>query len=332
MTGPSVLAALSRPEQRAGHALLVAAVGQLAVELVDQVAAVGEDQHAAGARGLHEAERRDRLAGAGGVLEPEPARGVGVLRCRRRRRPPPRPPRRRPSRAAPRRRRAPRRPRSRPRRWAAPRIGGRSAVAALPLREAAACDLGGERDQRAGEGVDLVGGQRRAVDEAAAPPRRAAARGRASASTRAATPPTAPRARRRAPPAPRRARGGGPCPAPAPCPRPRPRARTARARTPRRVADRRRDTGAESAREVLSAMGPLVLWGRRSGTGCDRGDCEGRRGAHRGPPSCAALACPVERREPRRIRQRRVRPYYSTRSGDSATACVCQPSAPCSPA
>ena len=57
----------------------VAAVAQLAVELVDEVAAVGEDQDAAGARGLDEAERRDGLAGAGGVLEPEALGRVGVL-------------------------------------------------------------------------------------------------------------------------------------------------------------------------------------------------------------------------------------------------------------
>ena len=40
---------------------------------------MGEDQHAAGLRGLDEAERRDRLAGAGGVLEPEALGGVGIL-------------------------------------------------------------------------------------------------------------------------------------------------------------------------------------------------------------------------------------------------------------
>jgi hypothetical protein len=67
-------------QQRARDAVLVAPVAQLAVELVDQVAAVREDQDAAGARPLHEAERRDRLAGAGGVLEPEPLAGVRVLR------------------------------------------------------------------------------------------------------------------------------------------------------------------------------------------------------------------------------------------------------------
>ena len=40
---------------------------------------MGEDQDAARARGLDEAERGDRLAGAGGVLEPEPPVGVGVV-------------------------------------------------------------------------------------------------------------------------------------------------------------------------------------------------------------------------------------------------------------
>ena len=66
-------------EQRRRDALAVAAVAQLAEELVDEVAAVGEDQHAAGARGLDEAERGDGLAGAGRVLEPEALGGVGVL-------------------------------------------------------------------------------------------------------------------------------------------------------------------------------------------------------------------------------------------------------------
>ena len=40
---------------------------------------MGEDQDAAGARGLDEAERGDRLAGAGRVLEPEALGGVGVV-------------------------------------------------------------------------------------------------------------------------------------------------------------------------------------------------------------------------------------------------------------
>ena len=40
---------------------------------------MGEDQDAAGARGLDEAERGDGLAGAGGVLEPEAAGGVRIV-------------------------------------------------------------------------------------------------------------------------------------------------------------------------------------------------------------------------------------------------------------
>ena len=86
-------------EQRPADALAVAAVAQLAVELVDEVAAVGEDQDAAGARGLDEAERGDRLAGAGRVLEPEALGRVGVLGLLGQLTPPRRP--RRPSRAAP---------------------------------------------------------------------------------------------------------------------------------------------------------------------------------------------------------------------------------------
>ena len=66
-------------EQRPGDAIAVAAVAQLAVELVDEVATMGEDQHAAGAAGLDEAERGDRLAGAGRVLKPEALGGVGIL-------------------------------------------------------------------------------------------------------------------------------------------------------------------------------------------------------------------------------------------------------------
>ena len=40
---------------------------------------MGEDQDAAGLRGLHEAQRRHRLAGAGRMLKPEALRRVGVL-------------------------------------------------------------------------------------------------------------------------------------------------------------------------------------------------------------------------------------------------------------
>ena len=41
---------------------------------------MGEDEDAAGARGFDQADRRHRLAGAGGVLEPEAPLGAGVLR------------------------------------------------------------------------------------------------------------------------------------------------------------------------------------------------------------------------------------------------------------
>src|SRR4029077_12597651 len=67
-------------EQRRRDPLAVAAVAQLAEELVDEVAPVGEDQGAAGPRRLDEAERGDGLAGAGRVLEPEALGGVGILR------------------------------------------------------------------------------------------------------------------------------------------------------------------------------------------------------------------------------------------------------------
>ena len=77
MTGP--LPGSLSPSSAGRDPLGVAAVAQLAVELVDEVAAVGEDQQAAGAGGLGEAERGDRLAGAGRVLEPEALRGVGIV-------------------------------------------------------------------------------------------------------------------------------------------------------------------------------------------------------------------------------------------------------------
>jgi hypothetical protein len=66
--------------ERLARAVLVAAVLELAVELVDEVAPVGEDEDAAGARRLDEAHRRDGLAGARGVLEPEALVRVGILR------------------------------------------------------------------------------------------------------------------------------------------------------------------------------------------------------------------------------------------------------------
>ena len=79
LDGDRAVGAVLWPEQRRRDALLVAAVAQLAEELVDEVAPVGQDQHAAGPRGLDEAERGDGLAGAGRVLEPEALGGVGIL-------------------------------------------------------------------------------------------------------------------------------------------------------------------------------------------------------------------------------------------------------------
>ena len=77
MTGP--LASSCPSSSARADPVPITPVAQLAVELVDEVAAVGEDQDTAGARRLDEAERRDRLAGAGGVLEPEALGGVGIL-------------------------------------------------------------------------------------------------------------------------------------------------------------------------------------------------------------------------------------------------------------
>ena len=74
-----VLAVAVVLEQGRALAVGVAARAQLAEELVDQVATVGEDQDAAGSRGLDEAHGGDGLAGPGGVLEPEALGGVGVV-------------------------------------------------------------------------------------------------------------------------------------------------------------------------------------------------------------------------------------------------------------
>ena len=143
LDGDRAVGAVLVPEQRRRDALLVAAVAQLADELVDEVAPVREDQHAAGARRLDEAERGDGLAGAGRMLEPEALGGVGVLGLlgelllvlRAPRRPP------RPSpRAAPRPRRGrarprARRPRPRPlRRRRRPRPPGRGRSPRRPRR------------------------------------------------------------------------------------------------------------------------------------------------------------------------------------------------------
>ena len=77
LDGDRAVGVVRAVQQRRREAVLVAAVGDLADELVDEVAAVGEDQDPAGARGLDEAERGDGLAGAGRVLEPEAAAAPG---------------------------------------------------------------------------------------------------------------------------------------------------------------------------------------------------------------------------------------------------------------
>ena len=71
-------------EDHVGEALAVAVVGELAPELVDEQAAVGQDQHAFGAGGLDEAGGRDRLAGGGRVAEAVAPLGARVLVRRRR--------------------------------------------------------------------------------------------------------------------------------------------------------------------------------------------------------------------------------------------------------
>src|SRR5207245_4461982 len=56
-----------------------ALLGEIACELVDQQPAVGEDQHAGGAGGVHEAGRRDRLARRRRVFEAVAAAGTGIV-------------------------------------------------------------------------------------------------------------------------------------------------------------------------------------------------------------------------------------------------------------
>ena len=66
-------------EDRLGEPGAVALVAQVAGELVDEQAAVREDQDAEGAAGLDEARRGDRLSRRGRVAEAEAAHGAGVL-------------------------------------------------------------------------------------------------------------------------------------------------------------------------------------------------------------------------------------------------------------
>ena len=66
-------------QQWRAQPFLVAAIRDLADELVNQVAAVGEDQNSARAGRIDEADRSDRLAGAGRMFEPEAAIGTRVV-------------------------------------------------------------------------------------------------------------------------------------------------------------------------------------------------------------------------------------------------------------
>ena len=65
-------------EHRVVEAVAVAVLGQVATELVDEQAAVREDQDALGARRLDEAGRSDRLAGCGRVAEAVAADRAGI--------------------------------------------------------------------------------------------------------------------------------------------------------------------------------------------------------------------------------------------------------------
>ncbi|KKK53439.1 hypothetical protein LCGC14_3094780, partial [marine sediment metagenome] len=71
---------VTRSEQRPRDAIRITAVTQLPEKLIDEVAAVRENQGAARTRCLDEAERSHRLAGPGRMLEPEAPFRARVLR------------------------------------------------------------------------------------------------------------------------------------------------------------------------------------------------------------------------------------------------------------
>ena len=197
LDGDRAVGMVGAVEQRRREPVLVAAVGDLADELVDEVAAVGEDQDAAGSRGLDEADarrpscrRRSRARTRSGGSAPGSSGASATTRPR---------PRAPPSPAAPRRgasassssatsRRAPFAVRA--------LVGGRrpspsptsAAVATRSVRALGGrrvLELGGERGEGPGERVDLVLGELGAVrQQHRLGPRRAAARARAAASSR----------------------------------------------------------------------------------------------------------------------------------------------------
>ena len=249
-------------QQRRGDAVAVAAVAQLAQELVHEVAAVGEDQDAAGARRLGEAERGHGLAGPGGVLEPEAPAGARVLQDGVR---------------------------------GCLLLGllGRVPVERLLVGELVALQLHLAGGQLLGRGTCAVAaraccGTSSSAVSAISVPESASTWcadstvpstrcGSSSDSTRSSPsdqrvvapplPRTARRGRRRARPARRRARRGGPCPRRARSRRPRLRARTARARTPRRAARSSPETGAVFDHRASFSHGWASLFRETDGPG-----------------------------------------------------------------
>jgi hypothetical protein len=79
LDGDRAVGMIRAVEERRGESVLVAAIGDLADELVDEISAVGEDEDTAGPRPLHESERGNGLAGARGVLEPKTPAGPRIL-------------------------------------------------------------------------------------------------------------------------------------------------------------------------------------------------------------------------------------------------------------
>ena len=239
---------------------------------------MGEDQDAAGARGLDEAHRGDGLAGAGRVLEPEALGGVGIVGRAPStgvlvdvlggRRPSPR---------------APRRARpllvvlvlaaGSPRRGAARR--GSSAVDrsrcptpsaepfAVPL--AVALGLGQQRGQRARERVDLVGVEQRAVGEVRLVLAKQALEPEQQRHSRRHCDRRVPRRRRRSRPAPRRARARRGEPGASASAGSRPRGRSgSRVKRSARSMSAGSGTGAAS---TAAAVGSAMEQARESGRG-----------------------------------------------------------------
>ena len=143
---------LGARQDRVGEAVAVAVLGELAAELVDEQAAVGEDEHALGAGRLDEAGGGDGLAGRGRVAEAIAAGCPGVLGERRLEvvaRPPPRV-------------RASRLPRSPPRGRSGrrrPRHPLRAPRRPLPFAAVVLFDRGDQLGEHPGERVDLMAAQ-----------------------------------------------------------------------------------------------------------------------------------------------------------------------------